>query len=74
VVRPTLDKKQMLVYNAPHPNKAEDPMAKELGEHGYNKEEDYYYKKNKELIGKIRADWTQSAPRRRPNHDRMRRG
>lgn len=29
-------------------------MAKELSEHGYNKEEEYFYKKNKELMEKMR--------------------
>lgn len=31
-------------------------MAKELGEHGYDKEEEYFFKKNKELIDKMRGN------------------
>jgi uncharacterized protein len=29
-------------------------MAEELKEHGYDKEEEYFYKKNKELLKKVR--------------------
>jgi protein-arginine kinase activator protein McsA len=31
-------------------------MAKVLSEHGYDKEEEYFYRKNKELLDKIRAE------------------
>lgn len=31
-------------------------MAKELGEHGYDREEEYFYKKNKELLDKMRKE------------------
>ncbi len=30
-------------------------MAKELSEHGYDREEEYFYKKNKELLDKMRT-------------------
>ena len=30
-------------------------MTKELGEHGYDREEEYFYKKNKELLDKMRT-------------------
>jgi hypothetical protein len=33
----------------------ETVMAKELSEHGYDREEEYFYKKNKELLDKMRA-------------------
>lgn len=29
-------------------------MAEELKEHGYNREEEYFYKKNRELLQKVR--------------------
>ena len=31
-------------------------MAKELSEHGYDREEEYFYKKNKELLEKMRKE------------------
>jgi len=31
-------------------------MAKELSEHGYNREEEFFYKKNKELLDKMRTE------------------
>ena len=31
-------------------------MAKELSEHGYDREEEYFYKKNKELMDKMRKE------------------
>ncbi len=31
-------------------------MAKELSEHGYDREEEYFYKKNKELLDKMRGE------------------
>ena len=31
-------------------------MAKELSEHGYDREEEYFYKKNKELMDKMRTE------------------
>lgn len=30
-------------------------MAKELGEHGYDREEEFFYKQNKELLEKMRG-------------------
>jgi uncharacterized protein len=33
----------------------ETVMAKELSEHGYDREEEYFYKKNKELLDKMRT-------------------
>ena len=30
--------------------------AKDLSQHGYDREEEYFYKKNKELMDKMRAD------------------
>ena len=31
-------------------------MVKDMGQHGYDREEEYFFKKNKELLGKMRGE------------------
>lgn len=46
-------------------------MGKELGEHGYDREEEYFYKRNKELIDKMRGELDQSRAQREAHDSRQ---